>query len=990
MESFGVLLRRHRLASVLTQEALAERARISVAGISALEGGRRRAPRATTIALLLDALDLDDSARAELVASALMGDIPLAGTDAVAASDRAEAPARVRDHGGNFPGVQRRFAFVGRSSELIALHDAWSARVRVVVVSGEAGVGKTRLVGEFAAALANEATVLWGRCTPDRLGAYEPFVDPIRALVLDGQTGEPSPSAAAAGSSRQHPSELARLVPELAAGSGQQQGPSEAEHSVERRLLFEAVAGCFTGPSPALLVLDDLHWADQASMALLAHLAANVRAGNLVIVAVVRDTDVSASLAGALAELRRVTSVERIDVGGLGGDDLTTLISAVAGAPAGDELVHAIAAATEGNPFFVEELTEHLLTRADETEAMSVVPRSVRETLGKRIDTLSPPAQALLRAGAVLGRAFDLDIAGRITDLDGEPLLAAAEDALLSGLVTEVSATHLTFSHALVQSAVYETTLGRRRLTLHRRAAFELEQAVEAGESSDSAIFDLARHWTIVARSDPAAERTAAHWAMVAGDAAAAATDIDEAIVRYQQAERLLRAGTAEYAEALIRLGAAVTALGRLDEADEHLRAAQQLADGLGDDVLFARAVIGRSGSVRYGHSDPERIAALERSIAALGPEQHVLRITAASMLKRQLGYDPSDDAYHRRQQAAAIVLEAVTAPDVPRELLLSLGSARDSMAVDDPVQLGRLSRQMIEAASAPRNLGVLANAWFWNAWSTMELGDLAGWVSATSAFTEVAEQLHLPFELSMAGIIASTIALLEGRYADSESLSQQALALGIEGGDPNAGSAQLIGAVLRGLDLGQAPDMIDLMKAMRAELADVPTFMGGLTMTAAVAGDHDLTRELLAVQTDGGFERAKKNLEWLPSVGFLSHACAIVDDVDAARVLRAELSTTSAKGIRIGPIAAWFGPVDHHRGALCRVLGDYDEAETRLRAAAEMCEAWHSPPWLARAQIELARTLRGRGGADFEREADALHTAAMATLHDIGAVGVA
>jgi tetratricopeptide (TPR) repeat protein len=280
----------------------------------------------------------------------------------------------------------------------------------------------------------------------------------------------------------------------------------------------------------------------------------------------------------------------------------------------------------------------------------------------------------------------------------------------------------------------------------------------------------------------------------------------------------------------------------------------------------------------------------------------------------------------------------------------------------------------------------VLANGWFWNAWSALELGDRPAWTQATEAFADVARQLGLPFEQSMAAIMASTVALLEGRYADSEELSQRALALGIEGGDPNAHSAHLIGAVLRGLDLGQAPDMIELMKAMRTELADVPTFMGGLTMTAAVAGDHDLANELLAEQTTAGFERAKKNLEWLPSLGFLAHACAVTGDQGAAQILHDELQTSSARAIRIGPIAAWFGPVDYHLGALCRVLNQPEQAEERLRSAIRLCEEWNAKPWLARAQGQLAVVLANSPNPQHQVESVVLRVAAQTLATELGA----
>jgi hypothetical protein len=159
--------------------------------------------------------------------------------------------------------------------------------------------------------------------------------------------------------------------------------------------------------------------------------------------------------------------------------------------------------------------------------------------------------------------------------------------------------------------------------------------------------------------------------------------------------------------------------------------------------------------------------------------------------------------------------------------------------------------------------------------------------------------------------------------------------------------------------------------------------------MTAAVAGDHELTRELLAEQTAAGFERAKKNLEWLPSLGFLSHACAIVNDVPAAKVLYDELATSTARGIRIGPIAAWFAPIDHHLGALCRVMGRDQEAEARLRSAVQMCQQWKARPWLARSRAELAAVLDREGSQASRREASSLRTSAATLVAEIGAPGI-
>ncbi len=636
MESFGVLLRRHRMAAVLTQERLAERARISATGIAALEAGRRKVPRPSTVALLLDALDLTDEARAEMIAAA-------AGVvDTHTATARRSDTAR-RDVTGNLTWIQQKFPLVGRRDELQALTTAWQEHRRIAVISGEAGAGKTRLVGEFVLSLPGAVTVLWGRCTPDRLGAYEAFVEPVRNLVTANDAAD------------SHAGELARLVPEVALDQGWTVGPSHAEPEVERRLLFNAITQLLRPLGPTVLVLDDAQWADPASMALLTSLVASPLLDHVMIIATVRSTDQSAANAGALAALRRFTTVERIELGGLDDEDLAALVAHVAGGAAESTLVDKVAAATDGNPLFVEELTEHLLAHEPaDPAATSLVPVTVRETLAQRITTLSDEAQSLLHAGAVLGRSFDIDVAARLVDLDGEALLAACEDALLSGLVNETNPTRLSFSHALVQSAVYELASARRRLDLHRRAAIHLEQALGATTGTDALVFDIARHWSITAAADSTAAAAAARWAVLAGDAAAAAADIDEAILRYEQADRLWGIGTREHATTLIRLGNALTALGHDTQADERYRAARHVAEGLGDVELYAQAAIGLAATVRYGHSDPERISALERAIDTLDPGDGVLRPTAAAMLKRQLGFESSDDAWVRRQRAGA------------------------------------------------------------------------------------------------------------------------------------------------------------------------------------------------------------------------------------------------------------------------------------------------------------------------------------------------
>ena len=195
-ESFGALLRRHRLAASLTQEALAERAAVSATAIAALERGRRRAPRLSTLRLIARALDLSAgdlaelsrAASAEVDAGVSPPDNRSETSEQPSPDDPVPPPTRSGGEGGlPLPKVivrRWRTGFVGRGKELAELDRAWEDRRRLVLVGGDAGIGKTRLVTEFAERRARDGvTVAWGRCSEEGLGAYLPFVEVARQLA---------------------------------------------------------------------------------------------------------------------------------------------------------------------------------------------------------------------------------------------------------------------------------------------------------------------------------------------------------------------------------------------------------------------------------------------------------------------------------------------------------------------------------------------------------------------------------------------------------------------------------------------------------------------------------------------------------------------------------------------------------------------------------------------------------------------------------------
>ena len=235
------------------------------------------------------------------------------------------------------------------------MHQALTAGCRLIAVVGESGIGKTRLATEVVRGGAHDMTVLWGRCSQDRLGSYLPFVEALRHVVA--QADPDTLRAAFAGRG-----DLTRLLPELTATSRSScRAPPRAEAGSEQRMLFEATSAFLRAWSPVVLVVEDLHWADDATLALLAYLLRDHTFPGLVTIATARPTELEPSGERLDRGMGRELEVVRIQLDGLAGKDLELLINDLVGSAAPNLLVQAVTAATDGNPFFVEEMTLHLV-----------------------------------------------------------------------------------------------------------------------------------------------------------------------------------------------------------------------------------------------------------------------------------------------------------------------------------------------------------------------------------------------------------------------------------------------------------------------------------------------------------------------------------------------------------------------------------------------------------------------------------------------------
>ena len=233
---------------------------------------------------------------------------------------------------------------------------------------------------------------------------------------------------------------------------------------------------------------------------------------------------------------------------------------------------------------------------------------------------------------------------------------------------------------------------------------------------------------------------------------------------------------------------------------------------------------------------------------------------------------------------------------------------------------------------------------------------------------------------------MAATTALVEGRYGDAERLAAEAHAIGA-GADPNADTIFLTATVIAGVDLGRGPALVELMRANQDQLVEVPTFMAGFAATAALSGATDLARELLDQHVDHGLRAVRRDLEWLPVMGFLASTASRVGTPDIGREIYDLLSEHPAAAVRVGPIAGWWGPTDHHLGGLCVRMGRLDEAERRLRRALRTSQSMRARPWQARSQLALAELLEHRPGST--GEVSDLRAAAEATVAELAAPGL-
>jgi DNA-binding CsgD family transcriptional regulator len=473
---------------------------------------------------------------------------------------------------------------IGRSSELERLRavtrEPGASRGRTFLVAGEAGVGKTRLVGDVAAAVrADGGRVLLGGCVDlgDGSVPYAPIVQALRGLVRTTPTADLD---SIVGASR---GELARLVPDLGPVDGEVAPAALAIGSAQGRL-FELILGVLTrlaARSPVVLIVEDLHWSDQSTRDLLGFLVRNLHDTPVGLILTYRADELHRRhpLLPFLAELERIVGVERLELARFDRHESAAQLEAIAGHPLDPALVESIHARSGGNAFFAEEL----LVAAGE-DGRTELPPTLRDVLLARVAQLREPTQEFLRIASAAGQRVDPALLADAADLDESAVYEALREAVgRQILVPDPTADteRYAFRHALLQEAVYDDLLPGERTRLHSAFARTLETR-RAGDPSVAA--ELAYHW-FAAHDLPRALESA----VTAGLAAEVGYAFPEAVAQYERALELwdqvpdaeARAGR----DRIDILGALGSAARFFDpgRAVHHLQAALELVDEAAD-----------------------------------------------------------------------------------------------------------------------------------------------------------------------------------------------------------------------------------------------------------------------------------------------------------------------------------------------------------------------------------------------------------------------
>jgi DNA-binding SARP family transcriptional activator len=862
--------------------------------------------------------------------------------------------------------------FIGRRDEAGRLLDTFArASVepsRLVLVTGEAGIGKTTLIQEFCArARELGAHPLIGRCDAESTANYQPIVEILRTVVgrldPDGRAALPGP--------------VALLLPDMVDGERVPDHAATTPAQAAQFRLFEAIAHTCASSAgrPILLIVEDLHWADRPTLRALRHLLLHPMLDRMLVVATCRDDEIDGERAEAINRLATSGRSAKLAMSGFDDHEVRALVRAVAPPAARDVLVDCAATlcdTTGGNPLFLRELLsefdDHRFEIGDTSDVAHTLSRlapfGVRALVDDRLGRLSPAARTVVGAASVVGSDFTVDTLAAVCDLSADVTYHALHEGLVAHLLIE-DAEHLhryQFHHMLVRNCVYQTVPTTSRQQLHRRTAEILERTATSDTTARNAT--LAYHYGQAAPLG--VQREAAEYAERAGDDATAQFAFAEAVRWYGQAVRL-RAGLGTPEPAMGRLylvlGQAQSNDKQPETARDSLLAAAGCARQANDPLLLADVAIAADDPWALGADfQPDVLSLLEEALDRLDAGAIETRVQILTRIASDLYYvDPE-----REGRVAHEALNIAESSDQPAtrataQMAVHLWQTHEPSAARARLMLGRHAHELATRGRDTSDVHLLTHRALLA--DLLENAAIAEFATSLDAYERAAETLGSPRDIYWSMALRATEMTLHGDLQAAEQLARGAALRGHELEQFSDGAYLLQRFVIR-YQQGRLAEELPVLKQVGGQRS-VYRAGGALAAVAyAETGQPDRARAVAwnTIGDDG--TDLPRDAFWLAATALLAGVAATINDRPLLELLHTMLEPCAEQIVVFGAGGAVLGAAHHWLGLVAAAQSNTDLAVDHFAEAITRAHQLGAPYWTAQATMDTALAIRSRGRA--------------------------
>ncbi|SOJ53330.1 Transcriptional regulatory protein DegU [Mycobacterium simulans] len=869
--------------------------------------------------------------------------------------------------------ARRGGPLVGRAAELAAFEQAWErvegGKRQAVFVGGEPGAGKTRLAAEVAGRLADHGVaVLVGSSTADANVPYAPFAEALDRLLIAAPPGSLADALADAGPQlRRLTAQVDRHLPEIV--------PAD-DVDAPRRALFDAMTGFLRRLAidrPLAVVLEDMHWAQVPTLAMLEHVVIGCMDVRMLVVATFRTTepDRSEELATRLAELHRFEGVRRLDLGGLDTEAIAEFVGQTQQLrpPSARTAAALLRDKTGGNPFFLTELCNHLEIRggSDGFAALSshqTVPASIGDVIARRLGGLGASVRTVIEQAAVLGETFDLPALIATSEADLTSTLAAVDSAEAVGLIRAVPGSdgEFAFVHALTREATLDGMAASRQRIMHARAG----EALEA-RADPSIVPRLANHY-LVAHVLGYHDK-ALHYSRKAAQLAEQSLAYEDAAKWFERAAALPELGPEDRAR--LNFGAATNHVRSGDFARG--RAIYERISAMDDPLIRLEAAVGyEDASWRPGLADSKAADLLASALEGCGLSTEDPRyVQALASFGRALAF--AGEAVRAREVGSRAIDSARVIGDSTAILHALHASLWHGLSPEmSDIQVER-SAELLSGLQSLRDYVALGSSSHFRALVSYLVGRPDDLAASSAELQRAIQASGQPFFGFISACVNQALTYLRGDFGGAERWADIALRTGSRfGADGTEGS--------HGVQ----------MFMIRRETGDLKRFAGFVDGSETFAGRW--VPGLLALYTELGCEpgmtRALNHLlnrtlgdhteeaQWPMELVFMLEAALELGNREAVHALRPYVARYAGKNLVAGQFVALFGSADRYLARIAALGGDTDAAECHFAAALEMDRKMgavvHVAETLARHALFAAsggRTDEARRLADRARE---------------------